>query len=374
MKKNLDNIRGSLIGGAAGDALGYAVEFLSEEAIFKRYGEPGITEYHLQDGLGRISDDTQMTLFTANGLLIGTTRGCMRGIQGPYPSYISKAYQEWYMTQLQDFSHTNRENCYCWLMNIPKLYSRRAPGNTCINAIGSGGRGSVSNHINDSKGCGGVMRVAPIGLYFDEKCDDLKIDRIGAEAAALTHGHEMGYIPAALLVHIVRYASQADNMTLKEIVQDGLGAIEALFWEADEIESFLELIQKAITLAESNIKDLDAIHALGQGWVGDEALAIAIYCALKYEHDFDKALIASVNHNGDSDSTGAIAGNILGAYLGLSQIPEKYTKNLELRDVILEIADDLYYDCQIDEYSNSTDPRDVAWEKKYITITYGKEH
>lgn len=115
------------------------------------------------------------------------------------------------------------------------------------------------------------------------------------------------------------------------------------------------------------------VMMLGPGWCGDEALAVAIYCALKYEHDFDKALIAAVNHGGDSDSTGAITGNILGAYLGLSAIPEKYIMNLELLDVITEIADDLYYGCNIDEYTRSTDPRDIAWEEKYVDITYTRK-
>lgn len=92
MKKDLDKFRGCLIGGAAGDALGYAVEFLSENFIKARFGETGITEYQLRDGLAQISDDTQMTMFTANGLLIGTTRGCTRGIMGTYPSYVSVAY------------------------------------------------------------------------------------------------------------------------------------------------------------------------------------------------------------------------------------------------------------------------------------------
>ena len=133
------------------------------------------------------------------------------------------------------------------------------------------------------------------------------------------------------------------------------------------------MIDKAVELSESDVDNLTAIHALGPGWCGDEALAVAIYCALKYDQDFDKALIAAVNHGGDSDSTGAITGNILGAYLGLSAIPEKYTKNLELLDVITEIADDLYYGCNINEYTRSTDPRDWAWEEKYVDITYPRK-
>lgn len=75
--KSKDKFLGCLIDGAAGNALGYAVEFLPEQAIFSRYGKDGITEYQFQGGLGRISDDTQMTLFTANGLLAGKTRGCI---------------------------------------------------------------------------------------------------------------------------------------------------------------------------------------------------------------------------------------------------------------------------------------------------------
>ena len=183
----------------------------------------------------------------------------------------------------------------------------------------------------------------------------------------------MGYIPAAMLVHIIRLVSHNDEITLKEAVLDGMAAMKRIFTRSKHLPAFLELIGKAIELAEGNRDDLDAIHALGPGWCGDEALAVAIYCALKYSNDFDKAIIAAVNHGGDSDSTGAIAGNILGAYLGLSAIPEKYTKNLELLDVITEIADDLYYDCNLSEYTWPTDPRDIAWEEKYVHITYPRK-
>lgn len=376
MKRDLNKFRGCLIGGAAGDALGYAVEFLSESFIKTRFGEKGITEYQLRDGLARISDDTQMTLFTANGLLVGTTRGCIRGIMGTYPSYVAIAYREWYKTQIESYKHCNKEFATCWLLNVPELFAERAPGNTCLGAIDAGCSGTPERPINNSKGCGGVMRVAPVGLYFGEsRKPAVAVDMIGADIAALTHGHEMGYIPAAMLVHIIRLVSHNDDITLKEAVLDGMAAMKRTFTRAKHLPAFLELMEKAIELAEGNGDDLVAIHQLGEGWVGDEALAIAIYCALKYSGDFDKALIAAVNHNGDSDSTGAITGNILGAYLGLSAIPEKYTKNLELLDVITEIADDLYYDCQLSEYTRPTDPRDIAWEEKYVDITYpGKKH
>ena len=369
MKKNLDKFRGCLIGGAAGDALGYAVEFLSEGAIFSQFGADGITDYRLHNGKAWISDDTQMTMFTANGLLFGTTRGCMRGIMGTYPSYIAKAYRDWYKTQHETYEHCNRKFMTSWLLNVPELFQWRAPGNTCLSAIDEGCCGTIERPVNNSKGCGGVMRVAPIGLYFGQSpMPPLAIDLMGADAAALTHGHEMGYIPAAMLVHIVRLLSHNDSISLKDAVLDSMTAMERLFPEAKTLPEFLELIARAVELAESNTVDLEAIHQLGQGWVGDEALAIAVYCALKYSDDFDRALIAAVNHKGDSDSTGAITGNILGAYLGLSGIPGKYLEHLELKDVLMELAEDLY------TAYPPEDPRSDGhkWNRKYVDSIYPK--
>ena len=115
------------------------------------------------------------------------------------------------------------------------------------------------------------------------------------------------------------------------------------------------------------VSDLDAIHQLGEGWVAEETLAIAVFCALRYDNNFVKAIKCSVNHNGDSDSTGAVTGNILGAYIGYEAIPQKYKENLELLNVILTIADDLYNDCQMSEYGSY---RDNIWVQKYIEASY----
>lgn len=374
-KKDLDKIRGCLIGGAAGDALGYAVEFLSESAIQAKYGDKGITEYQLQNGLARVSDDTQMTMFTANGLLFGVTRFCTHGVLGAgIPDLIRYAYQDWYRTQTEPYRRPDRkETFFCgWLMHVPELYVQRAPGTTCMSAIRSNRHGSIHKPINDSKGCGGVMRVAPIGLYYDRRpwYTPLGVDMLGAETAALTHGHEMGYIPAAMLVHIVQSAALCEGVPLKIAVLDSKIAMKRLFPESKELPGFLKLIDKAVELAKSDLDDLTAIHQLGEGWVGDEALAIAVYCALKYSHDFDRALLAAVNHGGDSDSTGAITGNILGAYLGLSRIPQKYLEKLEFRNILIELADDLYYDCRISEYKPAVTPREIAWEQKYVEAAY----
>lgn len=81
--------------------------------------------------------------------------------------------------------------------------------------------------------------------------------------------------------------------------------------------------------------------AIGEGWTGDDALAIAICCVAKYFNDFEKAMIAAVNHKGDSDSTGAVTGNLLGAAIGYDSIPQHFKDNLELHDVILQVADNI---------------------------------
>lgn len=366
--RDIDRYRGCLIGGAAGDALGYVVEFLNDSDIFSRYGENGTTEYTLKNGIAEISDDTQITLFTATGLLLGTTRGMIRGIMGTYPSYINFSYKDWYRTQTESYPLTG-EYHYSWLTSLPEMFSRRAPGNTCLSAIENATYGTIEEPINDSKGCGGVMRVAPIGLYFEDKRYSIdEIDRIGAETAALTHGHSLGYIPAAGLVHMIHLIAHNDDISILEAVKDMEGAVVRQFSNDNHLQEFLNLVDKAVILSKDEyIADLDAIRELGQGWVAEETLAIAIYCSLKYGSDFDKALIASVNHSGDSDSTGAVTGNIVGAYVGLKGIPKKYLDHLELKEIIMDIADDLFNDCKISEYGSY---HDEIWEQKYIRNAY----
>lgn len=141
---NLDKIRGCLLGGAAGDALGYAVEFWGEDQIFSKYGKKGITEYELDKKTGKalISDDTQMTLFTANGLLVRETRGMSNGVAGSPRGYVAMAYDDWLRTQEISYEESRlllRDSrvwcCKSWLADVPELYSCRAPGNTCLSAL-----------------------------------------------------------------------------------------------------------------------------------------------------------------------------------------------------------------------------------------------
>ncbi len=368
--RDLNRIKGCLVGGAVGDALGYAVEFSTLSEIIRKFGESGIKRYELDGGLARISDDTQMALFTANALLFGETRGQMRGIGAGPAGYFTEAYLDWYETQTEKYPL--RDYHPSWLVNFREFFSRRAPGGTCMSALQAGGRGTVERPVNNSKGCGGVMRVAPIGVYFAGKAhwEQEKVDMAGAKAAAVTHGHELGYIPSAALVHIVCQLASAEKPDVFAAVLSSMEAMPKLFPEAGFMRYYLDLMDKAIDLSQKDVDDRNAIRQLGEGWVAEETLAIAVYCAIKHADSFEDAIVASVNHDGDSDSTGAVTGNILGTALGYTSIPDHYLEKLELRDIIEEISEDLYNDCQMSEYS---DYRDPVWESKYIYVNYDKK-
>ncbi|MBS4024330.1 MAG: ADP-ribosylglycohydrolase family protein [Clostridia bacterium] len=108
------------------------------------------------------------------------------------PAIVHQAYLRWLQTQNYHHEKQNEHTSGGWLIGIKELYTRRAPGNTCLAALSSGIMGTIDKPINDSKGCGGVMRVAPVGLF----CRKDEAFRIASECAALTHGHPSGYLSA----------------------------------------------------------------------------------------------------------------------------------------------------------------------------------
>ena len=341
-----DRVRGSLIAGAIGDALGFPVEFIySYEEIQKRYGENGITrldtaQWWTESNVGKavISDDTQMTLFTALGLLNAKEKG-----MAPVPA-ICHAYIEWLYTQ-KGF-RSKRFNS-CWIGNLPELNVRRAPGHTCITALEKIVEGREP--MNDSKGCGGIMRIAPIPLYglSQNRIQNVAVlDELAADAAKLTHEHPLGYIPAYVMSHIIyRLATDESptNEAFHEYVHEAMRMADDKYgFKSQSMQTLHTLVDLALELSSKDSPDYEAIQQIGEGWVAEETLAIAVYCCAKYFDDFEKAMIASVNHGGDSDSTGAVTGNILGAAIGYEAIPEHFKADLQLHDVILHVADDLW--------------------------------
>jgi ADP-ribosylglycohydrolase len=316
-----DAIAGCLLGGAVGDALGAVVEFDSIEAIRSRYGPDGLVAFP-SDG-GRITDDTQMTLFTAEGLIRARRRFEARRVDHAEDE-LWWAYRRWLDTQGEGGSR-GRDG----LVVEPALRHRRAPGNTCLSALIGNEPGSVDLPVNDSKGCGGVMRVAPVGLVARHPSG------LGIASAALTHGHPSGYLAAGAAADIIGRLRAG-----QEIRPAAEGAMEAVsVWQGHEETT--SALRRALDLADKeSVPTPESVATLGQGWVAEEALAIAVYCALT-GGTFEGAVLAAVNHSGDSDSTGAITGNLLGAAGGRSVVPEGWIGALAERAVVERVAEEL---------------------------------
>ena len=305
---------GCLLGGAIGDAMGYPVEFMRFADIARYYGSAGIRDLSENN---HISDDTQMTLFTAEGLLNGYKTGKSL-VKSVYRSYL-----RWYYTQSK--SKVPGAKYEGGLLNETLLFASRAPGTTCLTSLSSGKMGTLSAPINNSRGCGGVMRVAPCAVFprpFD----------LGCRIAAITHGNPGGYISAGALAELLQKLYYGQS--LPDAVDDLIEELDAIV----DAESTQIALKKAVDLAAEGRPCAPTVRELGEGWVGEEALSIAVYSALSFPTDFPQAIRLAVNHDGDSDSTGSICGNILGMMLGAGAIPVEWRDGVELCNVIRALA------------------------------------
>ncbi|MEU4192222.1 ADP-ribosylglycohydrolase family protein [Kribbella sp. NPDC026611] len=331
-------VRGCLLGGAIGDALGGPVEFQDARTILAEHpdgvrsfvsGGPGWPE-------GTITDDTQMTLFTVEGLIRASVR-TDRGL-GFTVGVVQHAYDRWLDTQLLSGPSGDRDG---WLQAEQWLYVRRAPGNTCLSALTEARKGEQkipqfgAEAVNDSKGCGGVMRVAPFGLLPQPATTEWVFDS-AATAAGYTHGHPTGKLASGALAAIVH------ELCAGATLDAALDTTTALLTQHPGHEESSTTLAFARHLAATAQPGPVTVERLGGGWVAEEALAIAVYAALAYPapEQFLDALALAVTHSGDSDSTGAICGNLLGALHGETALPAELVFTVEGRPVILQLADD----------------------------------
>jgi ADP-ribosyl-[dinitrogen reductase] hydrolase len=333
---------GCLLGGAVGDALGAPVEFLDLDEIVSAFGETGIRDYAPAYGkLGAITDDTQMTLFTAEALLSAHVASAQQGHEPDFFRAGAAAYARWLMTQENSRLISTGNAKSSWLLQQKRLFSRRAPGTTCLSVLQTS-RGKIARAMNDSKGCGGVMRIAPVGMYFacslgNERNRDRLLSNIfatGCDLASITHGHPSGCLSAGTLAVIVGLVLVGNSLT------DATQAAKEELRKHPSHKETLAAIEKAEALAKRRPRDRSVLRELGKGFVAEEALAIGLYCALGAK-DFEEGIILAVNHSGDSDSTGTITGNLLGSAAGVEAIPERWLAPLELRTTIEAVADDL---------------------------------
>lgn len=340
-----ERVAGCLVGGAVGDALGWPVEFQRLDHIRSAHGTAGVRALRVgRGGEAEVTDDTQMTLFTAEALL-GAGPGAT---VAEVTAGVHAAYQRWFLTQRLPgpVSDPVTGGSPSGLLAEPWLYASRAPGNACMSAVieyselppiaPTGQRGTVNP---DSKGCGTVMRSAPFGLIG---VGPEAAFRLAADCAQLTHGHPTGALAAGAFAALVdRLVAglppvEAVQLTIRQTAEHPNGA------------ETVEALERAVRLAAQGPVSFETVERVGLGWIAEECLAIAVHCLLAAapepgagEAEVREALVLSVTHSGDSDSTGAVCGNLLGAAHGLAALPDDWAHQIEGRPVLLATADRL---------------------------------
>ena len=355
---------GCIMGGAFGDALGFPVEFMQLSEIVEHYGRQGIVKPQFgPNQKALVSDDTQMVLFGMDGLTEGIRLRRSGAADADAEIFLDLAYLDWYATQQSRIRYTHP---FTAIYTDHRLKAQRAPGKTCMSALsqqfiaaqGTGEeynvqkRGTMEKPFNASKGCGSVMRAAPIGLMLNEETQNLQRENVAlaaARAAALTHGHPFAWLSSALLaemIHRMLYRRPADP-TLERLAANAVYQVEQQFRGLKDLPEFVALMEKAMELAATpSITTGKSLSRLGKGETCESVLAMSLYLTLRYQNDYFTAIHAAVNQNGDSDTAGSVTGNLLGAWLGYEAISYQLDcvygmqdflgQHLEMHDLILD--------------------------------------
>jgi ADP-ribosylglycohydrolase len=348
-------IHGCLLGGALGDSLGYSVEFDDISAIRGRFGPAGLQDFSALDGGSHFSDDTQLTLYTVDGLL-EALEWANSGVAADTNACLWLAYLRWLATQGVPVPEAAPFQPPRWIDSHEVLKHRRAPGNACLSGLATGEMGTFYRPVNpDSKGCGTVMRSAPFGLVPYIAAD--AVYKLSSDAASLTHGHPAARQSSGVFSLIIQ--ALASGRGLREAAEGALGGLdEAVLHKGEGPDPDLVARLEAALRLSANGPVLDPeelVRELGEGWVAEEALAVALYAVLvtapdgpaaapaapaagQPEAHFRAAIALAVNHSGDSDSTASIAGNILGTLYGEQCLPAAWLEALEAPEVIRGMA------------------------------------
>ncbi|NJL93344.1 MAG: ADP-ribosylglycohydrolase family protein [Anaerolineae bacterium] len=279
-----------LLGLALGDALGYPVEFLNWEVIVARFGPQGILE---PPDPALYTDDTQMTLATAEALI-----------------KVGHLELEYFMTALG--------NAYLdWLFH-PQ--NNRAPGNTCIRGLQkyAANRDWRNSGLVNSKGCGSAMRVAPLGYFFQHDADRLRAFSLAS--GLITHRHPAAQAASVAAAYLAKLA--LDGLHPREWLNPTLAFVQGM---SEEFDAALYRLGHV----EGWVDRRAALGHIGQGWTGEEAVAMALYCVRQHPDDYPATVRLAANLTGDSDSVASIAGGLSAARLGLEAIPAAWVARCE---------------------------------------------
>lgn len=325
MNRNCERLaQASLLAGAIGDSLGAEIEFWSLDEIQRRFpkGLPGLISH--RGLLGAITDDTQMTLFTAEGLIAASLQS-RSGTDGTLEQHVYNALLRWLSTQGASAPFAILETR--GIVTDPRLHHCRAPGATCLASLRVATPIGAAAH-NHSKGCGTIMRVAPVAFGVDAE----RIRDVAIATSALTHGHPTAQFAAAAWAELLHAVFHGEDLDVAAI------EIERQYRNLDGALETANAIRAALEAPRD--RSPETVERLGGGWVAEEALSIALYSALATS-SLEDGLLCAVTHGGDSDSTGAIAGNLLGLIYPDDAFDHPWSAQIECRDLILRLGSDL---------------------------------
>ncbi|ROQ97496.1 ADP-ribosylglycohydrolase [Streptomyces sp. 2132.2] len=328
-------VRGALLGSAVGDALGAPAAGLSLDAIRAAHGPQGLTGPvpGPQGPRGTVTAATQLTLFTADGLI----RAHVRRDTGAWhpPTDIHRAYLRWAATQ-HDWGPDERRKDNGWLARQEWLYVRRGPDRACLTGFADDVLGTLDQPKNPTaRDAAAAARSAPFGLLVG--WEPGLVLQLATECAAQSHGHPAAYLTAGAFAVIVHGLTRGDS--LDAAVQRSLGLLGA----RPGHQAVTDALQRALAAVPQGAPSAGTVSALGDSGAGpgaaEDALAVAVYCALVAE-DVPHGLRLAVNHGGDSTAAGALCGALLGALHGETALPGAWLADLEGRATLLELADD----------------------------------
>ncbi len=353
--------RGAFLGLAVGDAMGYTVDRLTLEEIRETYGPNGLLGYDLVNGFAEVTSYTQLAAFSANGLLVGLTRRQMQGTMAPPLRYVAMAIREWSRSQ----QYCQQEKNYCWLSSVPELKRRRCMDTRMLDALSRPTLGTPEQPAYRSDLPSGLTEGIPVALLGEQlQLTPEEQNRLGAEVVALTHGQPEAFLSGAALTHMLACLMREPKMGFRALLQDTVDAIQLQFGrEFGQTTRLWELLQLAVTLADSEkMEPVDAMELL-RCRTAPEVLAGVLYACLTCQEDFDTAMITAVNHSGRSAAVGAITGTVLGLRLGEEALPEFYVECLEPALLLRELADDLARGCPMEAGGFLFDD---DWDRKYL--------